>query len=177
MQKRLVLTITGSDRVGIVDEVTKVVLSHNGNVEASRMSRLGGEFAMLMLISVEATRQAQLQDGLNGLRTQGFDVVLRPTVYNYSQNFAGWHSYQIGVHGADHEGIIHEITKYLAQAGINVETLDTGTEDAPFGGTVLFSMSAVVVAPPQMSISSVQEALASLGDQLHVDIEITAAED
>ena len=176
MQKRLVLTITGNDRVGIVDEVTKVVLTQNGNVEASRMSRLGGEFAMLMLISVDADRLDRLQEGLNGLQNRGLDVGLRPTVYNYSQNFAGWHSYQMSVSGADHEGIIHEITKYLAQAGINVETMDTGTEDAPFGGTVLFTLSAVIMTPPTMDLNSLQEALETIGDEVNVDIEVTRVE-
>ena len=37
MQKKLVLTLSGHDRVGIVDKVTRIVLKHEGNVEASRM--------------------------------------------------------------------------------------------------------------------------------------------
>ena len=49
MRKNIVFTLTGSDKIGIVEEVTKVFLDHNGNVETSRMARLGGEFAILML--------------------------------------------------------------------------------------------------------------------------------
>jgi glycine cleavage system transcriptional repressor len=50
MRNHLVYTLTGSDRIGIVEEVTKMLLDHGGNVETSRMVRLGGEFAMLMLV-------------------------------------------------------------------------------------------------------------------------------
>ncbi|RME50099.1 MAG: transcriptional regulator, partial [Caldilineae bacterium] len=52
MRKHLVLTVTGKDRPGLVDYVTKILLEFDGNVEASRMARLGGEFAMLMMVSV-----------------------------------------------------------------------------------------------------------------------------
>ncbi|MEM7798654.1 MAG: ACT domain-containing protein, partial [Chloroflexota bacterium] len=126
MQKRLVVTVTGSDRVGIVDEVTKVVLAHQGNVESSRMARLGGEFAMLMLISLPEGLLKELESGLGALRNQGLELTTRPTVYNFRQKFDGWVHYQINVRGADHEGIIHEITQYLAQEGVNIETMDTG---------------------------------------------------
>lgn len=176
MQKRLVLTVTGSDRVGIVDDVTKVVLSFDGNVEASRMSRLGGEFAMLMMVSVEKAQIAPLQDGLLALQQQGLELVIRPTVRNYRQKFAGWSSYQLTVTGADHEGIIHEITHYLANEGVNIETMDTGTEHGPFGGTLLFTMSAVVMAPPQMSIEALADELDGLGRSLNVDAEIAPLE-
>lgn len=172
MLKRLVLTVTGRDRVGIVDDVTKVVLSYQGNVESSRMARLGGEFAMLMLISAPEAQFDSLQDGLRALKEQGFDLVSRPTEHNVSQKFAGWSTYQLQVRGADHEGIIHQITHHLAQEGVSIETMDTGTEDAPFGGTVLFSMTATVVAPPESSFASLQEALADIGHELQVDTEI-----
>jgi glycine cleavage system transcriptional repressor len=61
MQKNLVVTLTGQDRVGIVEQVTKKVLEYGGNVEASRMARLGGEFAVLMLVSIKADRLESLQ--------------------------------------------------------------------------------------------------------------------
>ena len=54
MSKNFVLTLTGPDRIGIVERVTRVLLDRGGNVETSRMARLGGEFAILMLVSMPA---------------------------------------------------------------------------------------------------------------------------
>ncbi|WP_420628428.1 glycine cleavage system protein R [Candidatus Leptofilum sp.] len=172
MQKPLVITATGDDRVGIVDDVTKIILAHHGNVDASRMARLGGVFAMLMLVSVAEDHLNELQTALDGLRNQGFDLTIRATQRGISQKFRGWHRFQINVRGADHEGIIHEITHHLAQQGVSVETIDTGTEDAPFGGTKLFVMDATVFAPPNSSIESLQEELDAVGNELNVDIEV-----
>ena len=52
MPKNIVLTLAGQDRIGIVERITKEVLNGGGNIVGSRMARLGGEFAMLMLVSV-----------------------------------------------------------------------------------------------------------------------------
>ena len=81
MEKRLVLTLTGNDRIGIVDDVTKIVLTHLGNVESSRMARLGGEFAMLMLVSVPNAQHQNLDAALDGMRHQGFELSIRPTAH------------------------------------------------------------------------------------------------
>ena len=172
MQKQLVITVTGNDRVGIVDDVTKIILAYQANVDASRMARLGGEFAMLMLVSVAEEQRSGLEESLNSLRHQGFELAIRPTESSSAQNFAGWRSFHIDVRGADHEGIIHEVAHRLARQGASVETIDTGTEDAPFGGTKLFTMDATVLAPPTLSQASLQEELDAVGQELNVDITV-----
>lgn len=177
MQTPLVITVTGNDRVGIVDDVTQIILAYKGNVDASRMARLGGVFAMLMLVSVAEDHQNELQIALAELRNQGFDLTIRSTQRGVSQKFKGWHVFQLDVRGADHEGIIHEITHHLAQQGVSVETADTGTEDAPFGGTKLFTMRAKLFSPPTLSLDSLRDELEAVGDELNVDIDLTPFSD
>lgn len=176
MQKQLVITLMGKDRVGIVDEVTKIVLGHGGNVDASRMARLEGEFAILMLVSLTEREADAFSGRMAALREQGYELSIRPTERGYARKFAGWRSCQIKVNGADHEGIIHEITHHLAELGVNIESMDTGMEPAPFGGTDLFTMSATVVVPPTLSLERLREDLEAAGDALNVDTEIVANE-
>ena len=171
MHKQLLITLTGNDRVGIVEDVTKIILAYQGNVDASRMAHLGGEFAMLMLVSVSEEHLAHLQEDLNRFSSQGFDLSTRLTKPSSTQKFEGWHSYQINVRGADHEGIIHQITRHLAEQEVNVETIDTGTEDAPFGGK-LFTMSATILMSPTTSLAVLQEGLEAVGTQFNVDITV-----
>ncbi len=68
MQTNFILTLTGPDRIGIVDKVTGLLLERGGNVETSRMARLGGEFAVLMLVSMPSERFADLEKGLEAGR-------------------------------------------------------------------------------------------------------------
>ncbi len=53
MLKYLIITVTGPDRVGFVEGVTKLIVDNGADVEQSRMAGLGGEFAVLMRVSVE----------------------------------------------------------------------------------------------------------------------------
>ena len=64
MRRQLVLTASGRDRVGIVEEITALILRFEGNIESSRMVRLGGDFAMLMFVSAPEER-------IEGLRAAG----------------------------------------------------------------------------------------------------------
>lgn len=175
MSYSFVFTLTGTDRVGIVEEVTERLLKLGGNIETSRMSRLGGEFAMLMLVALPAAPGAALEQTTAALAAQGFKVTTTPTAQTYAQAHAGWTAYQIQVNGADHEGIIHEIAHVLSQSGISIEAMDTGTTRAPNSGTPLFTMQALVVAPPQLAAAQWQEALEAAGHRLHVDVSVAPA--
>lgn len=173
MQQKLILTLTGHDQIGIVEKVTGLVLKNGGNVEASRMARLGGEFAMLMLISVADRQLADLESGVQALNDEGFVVTTCETEQTDPSAFAGWMPYEIQVQGADHEGIVHHIAHHLSERGINVETMDTNTVMAPMSGTPLFEMTTVVLVPPSLAYSALEDELESIGDDLNVDVDIS----
>ncbi|MDZ4063169.1 MAG: ACT domain-containing protein, partial [Coriobacteriia bacterium] len=142
MRTNIMFTLTGPDRVGIVEEVTGALLKLGANVETSRMARLGGEFAILMLVTLPETRQDEVQPALSYLSEQGYTITTRPTGEAIGHAPADRHTHKIEVVGADHEGIIHEIAQGLSQRGINIESMETGTTRAPVSGTPLFTMTA-----------------------------------
>jgi len=176
MRKNLVITAAGSDRIGIVEEVTGLVLKFNGNVDASKMARLGGEFAMLMLVSVSAIQFDDLCEAVHGLREKDYKISTQETKRGLSARFADWSAHEIHIEGADHEGIIHEITHHLAQQGIHIETAETGMVPAPMGGGTLFTMSALVMVPPSVDLKTMREELEDIGDQLNVNTEVLSHE-
>ena len=173
MSKHLIITLTGPDRIGFVESVTKLLVPHGANVERSRMARLGGEFAMLMLVSVQEETFAPMREAVIGLQDEGYQVTTRETEPEDAAKYAGWLPYEIEVNGADHEGIIHNITRYLADQGIDIETLSTGTVHAPMSGTPLFTMNALVLAPSKLSLVELRAELEAVGDRLNVDTEVT----
>jgi len=175
MQENIVLTLTGKDRIGIVEEVTKLLLDLGGNVETSRMARLGGEFAILMLVSLPADRLGRLEQDVKRLTAGGYKVTTSQTEGTYAEAHPGWLPFQIEVHGADHEGIIHEIAHYLSQRGISIESMDTGATQAPVSGSPLFTMTALVVVPPHLTCQDWEAKLADVGHRLNVDIRVSAA--
>ena len=174
MSKNIVLTLTGHDRIGIVEEITNVFVKYGGNVENSRMARLGGEFALLALVSVTDQQLVLLENELQKLGNEGFQIALLETE-DASRKYSGWLPYMIEVLGADHEGIIHEIAHHLAAQGINIEDMETTTTPAPMSGTPLFTMKATVLVPPQLPFHQWSDALEEIGDKLNVNIKVAMA--
>ena len=169
----LVITIIGPDRRGIVAKITEICLKYRANIEESRMARLGGEFAVIMLVSVPDTQQKSLVDGLQLLEAQGLSVASKATSLARLQVFAGFVPYEITLIGADHEGIVHRVAEFLAEQRVQVETMDTHISKAPVSGTPLFSMEATVQAPPELGLAKLRHKLAELADDLGVDIDVS----
>ena len=173
MRKNIVLTLSGADRVGIVDSVTEMLVKYDGNVETSRMARLGGEFVMLVLVALPEEQIGNLEQGVQGLCAKGFQVSTKQTGQSHEQKYAGWLPYQIEVHGADHEGIVHQVAHYLTQRGINIESMETGIVAAPMSGTPFFEMSGVVLIPPTLPHKDWQTDLEDVADHLNVEIKVS----
>ena len=140
------------------------------------MARLGGEFAMLMLVALPAEKAADLDAALEPLRAEGFRMSTTATQGSSPAVPEAGPAYRVHVEGADHEGIIHDIAAGLAAAGITIESMETGTESAPVSGTPLFTMSALVLVPAGLDEAAWIAALNEAGDRANVDIEVALAD-
>ena len=177
MPSRFVLTLTGSDKIGVVEHVTELILECGGDVQASRMARLGGEFAMLFLISIPDSQSDNLSGKMGNLSDEGFKVTVTETDWGVASQYSDWLPYQIEVRGANHEGIIHEIAEHLSELGINIESIDTNVVPAPMSGAPLFTMEAIVVAPPDLPKKKWEDELEEVADRLNVDLEVSVYRD
>jgi glycine cleavage system transcriptional repressor len=172
VRKQLVLTATGRDRPGILEEVTRVIVRHHGNVEHGRFQHLGGDFAMLMFVSAPEREIDSLRGELDELHFVKFDVHTRVAEVAEPEEESSAVTCAITVMGADHMGIIYQVTRYLSEQGINIETMSTEVVAAPMSGTPLFTMSAVVRVPPRLSVDDLREALEYIGDEVGVDTQV-----
>lgn len=176
MPRTFVLTLTGADRVGIVEELTGLLLERGGNVETSRMARLGGEFAVLMLVTIPEDRFEGLEAALAPLTDRGYRVTTAPTDRARLAGLAGWLAFRIAVHGADHEGIIHRVAQELSQQGISIESMETETAPAPFGGVPLFNMTARVAVPPALAGRDWSAGLREAADRMNLEATVDPLE-
>src|SRR5215471_12809166 len=67
MKQHLAVSAIGSDRTGMVHELTRVISESGGNISESRMASLGTEFAMLLLVSGNWHALAKLETELKRL--------------------------------------------------------------------------------------------------------------
>jgi glycine cleavage system transcriptional repressor len=166
---RLLVTAAGPDRIGFVDEITGVLLHHGANIEESRMARLAGDFAALMLVTLNEEQVELLLKALESLRSRAMDVSAR-RLLGQPELFREYRVYLISVTGADHEGIIRNIAHELTQMGINIAELESDVDNAPTTGTPLFNMKAVLQVPPDLAISEVRASLSRTAAEMSVSI-------
>jgi len=169
----LVVTVIGKDRPGLVELVSAVVEDHGGDWVESRMSRLAGEFAGILRVSVPAARADALSEGLEGLWSQGLRVVVER---GFEDAVEEGHVILLELIGSDRPGIVHKISEALAARGVNVDELNTECEGAPWSGGTLFKAMARLRAPRALDLDQLRESLEAIAGDLMVDISIGEAE-
>jgi glycine cleavage system regulatory protein len=170
----LVMTILGPDRPGLVEALAKLVASHGANWLESRMAHLAGQFAGIVHVEVDSSRAEQLMAALGRLRSEGLTVIVQhdaapPTVAVYLP-------LRLELIGHDRPGIVHEVTRLLADRRVNVEEFQTECVSAPMSGERLFRATATLRLPTGLAIDELQHALERIANDLMVDIRLQSAE-
>lgn len=155
MDQLIVISALGSDRPGIVESLTGAVLRQEGNILDSRMTVLGGEFAILMLVAATAEAINKLESRRESLeRELALTITLRRTQPATVQSAI---PYLAEVVALDHPGIVHEIARFFSSRGINIDDLSTGTYAAPHTGTTMFSLNLTLSVPTGESIGKLRD--------------------
>ncbi len=169
----LVVTVIGKDRPGLVESVSAAVEAHGGSWVESRMSRLAGEFAGILRVSVPAAEAGALSEALEALRAYGLRVVVERGVEDAVEE---GHVVVLELVGSDRPGIVHKISEALAVRGVNVEELNTECEGAPWSGDTLFKATARLRAPRGLDLDQLRESLEAIAADLMVDISLGQAD-
>jgi glycine cleavage system regulatory protein len=167
----LVLTVIGDDRSGLVDALSGVIAGHGGNWDKSRMARLAGKFAGVVMVSVpDASADALIAD-LEPLQAQGLlDMTVERAEPGQTEDDSTL--YRMEIFGLDHPGIIHEVSHALAGRLVSIEELSTEARSAPMAGDTVFEAHALLRVPAGISSEELAEILGRLGDELAVDIDV-----
>jgi glycine cleavage system regulatory protein len=169
----LILTVVGPDRPGLVRTLSEAVASHGGSWLESRMARLAGQFAGIVLVDApDAVLADSLLADLRGLEGHGLRILVQ------SGDAAGQEQGErltLEVVGHDRPGIVRDIAAVVAASGINIEELTTGVLSGSFSGETMFKATARLRAPSPESIEAMRAGLEQLGNELMVDIQAAEA--
>jgi glycine cleavage system regulatory protein len=173
MKATLVLTLIGLDKPGLVKAISEAAARHGANWEGSRMARLGGRFAGLLLVTLEPARAAALQRDLEALSELGLKVVVEQSTQVEARS--NWQTVRLDLLGSDQVGIMQKVAATLSELGINVDELSTECTGAPISGGDLFKLSAVLACPPSVSLDRLKGELERVANDLMVDIQLDEA--
>lgn len=168
MDTVLVLTISGQDRAGLVEQLADVIASHNGNWEHCRMAHLAGRFVGLLEVSVSGEDQQELEVALRTI--SDLDVMIaRGTTKSSMQSLR---QFNLEVVGGDHPGIVRDVFKVLAAAEFNVEELSTRSYSAPSSGAQLFEAKARLACRLDANWEALRAELEQIAQDIMVDIRL-----
>ncbi len=164
----LVISALGADHPGIVNQLSKTILEHGCNIEDSRMTVLGGEFAAILLVEGKWNTLAKIENTLPELERQlGMTIISKRT----GERVSGRNQlpYAVDVVSMDHPGIVNNLAGFFADRSINIEDMATSTYSAAHTGTPMFSVHMTVGIPADIHIAALREEFMDYCDGLNLD--------
>ena len=171
---QIVISALGEDKPGIVKSVSKFIYDCGGNIAESHMSILGGEFALMMLVSGD---DATLDKISSDIDTMAASLNLTTLVKRTASLTSDQKSrpYRVEIIAMDHPGIVHDVTDYLERFGINVQELETDCYAAPHTGTPMFALTIEMAIPASVNISEFKAGLNEFCDDMNLDVSLEAS--
>lgn len=167
MTRRAVLSAIGEDRPGIVSALAAMVKELELNIDDSRMTVLGGEFAVLMSVAGADEAVVALEPRLAELCEQlGLAHLFRLT---RDRTAAQGLPYRVRVKAMDHPGIVQRIAGFFSDRNINIEELKTETQHAAHTGTPIFNLEMTVHVPAGTGARALRQDFDAFCDERDLD--------
>ncbi len=168
MTNYLVISAIGDDQPGTVAKLSKTIYEHECNIEDSRMSVLGGTFALIQLVSGKWNNLAKLESALTNLQTQlNLSILTRRT--QQRETHRPVMPYSIDVVSLDHPGIVNFLAGFFARRGINIQDMITSTYKAAHTATPMISSRMFIEVPADLHIAQLREEFLDLCDEQNFD--------
>jgi len=171
MTTKLVISALGEDRPGIVDELSNIIYNHSLNIEDSRMTVLGGEFAILLLVSGAQSAIDAIQTQVNEIE-QALQMRLLIKVTTDTSPIENAIPYSVEVAALDHPGIVNNIASFFSERNINIVDLQTESYSAPHTGTPMFALHMTIGISADTNIAKLRDAFMHVCDELNLDAEL-----
>jgi glycine cleavage system transcriptional repressor len=168
MDQMIVVSAVGSDTPAAVENLTRVILECGGNIKESRISALGSEIAMLLLLTGNWHTMNRLEHELKKhaeANTLALDIK-RTEPKQYSKELL---PYAVDVVGLDQPGIVNHLSSFFAARRVSISDVTTRTYPATGTGTPMCSVQMLINVPASVHLSGLREEFMELCDRLNVD--------
>ena len=173
MKDWFILSAIGSDRPGLVAELAQLIYDCDANLEDSRMTILGTDFAVILLCSSSgADAPARISVGAKRLeRDHGLTILLRSLESELRPQVPapGTRLYRVEAVGEDRAGIVSGLCRVLADRGVNIAELSTRSRPGP-GGSPHYELDITAEVPESIDMKELRDVLEAEADRLVIDV-------
>lgn len=168
MKQFIAISAIGDDRIGLVHDLSRTVADCGGSISESRMTALGANFAMLLLVSGNWHSIARIETELNKLaETSGISIQVRRTSERPVRE--DMIPYSVDVVCLDQAGIVAAVSGFFSSRGIDIGELSTRSYAAAHTGAPMFSVYMIVNVPSRIHVGALREEFMDFCDQMNLD--------
>jgi glycine cleavage system regulatory protein len=165
---KFVITLLGSDRLGIVESFSKTVADHDGAWCESRIMQVDGQFGGVFQADVPDENADAFENSLESSFQPEFHLaVVRSNAAVVAT--PDRHSFGITVLCGDRPHLLHRFAQLCTAQQINILELQTNLRPAAMTGLLMFEIEATGDSPEPLDRSEFTAALEALGDDVVVD--------
>ncbi len=151
MSAAFVVTMSGTDRPGLVNRLSDVAAELGANWTESRFLRLGGCFAGVAMIKIADQDAESLARRIQALEDGVIHVTVERAHRSDAATIDGRSSVEIEAVGPDRPGVVRDLSAAMAELDVSIDELATAAEDASMAGGRVFQVVAVLRPPPGLS--------------------------
>jgi len=164
----LVISALGEDRPGLVKELSRAIMDCDCTIIDSRMTVMGGEFAVLLMVQGNWNTLTKLEMQFKRLE-QALDIVMIAKRTEGRMPVGDTLPYAVEVVAVNQPGIVHHLASFFASRSINIEDMVTRNYSAPHTGTPMFSVNVAIGIPANTHIAMLREEFLDFCDDLNLD--------
>ena len=174
MRRWFAMSAIGRDRPGIVADLAELIYECDCNLEDSRMTILGSEFAVLLLLSGQGDDvERRLSSGCKRLEWEKrLTVFIRPLDEPASAHPPRGVQLECVVTGVDKAGIVARVARTIADHGANITDLHSDLRPEPESGTPMYTLRLRLIVPPERDVRVLRQALERVASELRVDLSV-----
>ena len=165
--KSILISVLGDDKPGLLDSLSEIIVSNDGDWIESNMSTVEAKFAGILRVNVPAKNAKKLMKELTSSKL-GLQIACEETV---PVTHSDYKSYNIELIGQNHVGIINKLSHVLTyELKANVEGIKTEIIDASMSGEQLFKAQINLHLPKSIDERLIKDKLELIADEMMVEI-------
>ncbi len=169
MSSYLVVSALGENQKGLVNEITSLACSSGCNIVDSRMTLLGNEFAVIMLLRGEWNALAKMEHHLPAVASRlGLTTMIQRTTAPRPETHRL--PYQVQVIARDNPGIIKHIAHFFHEHDIDIVDLQSDSYPAPQTGAPMVILNLLINIHSSTKIADMRADFLAFCDQLNLEM-------
>lgn len=161
------ISAIGEDRPGIVAALSAALLDFGASIEDSSMTILGEQFAMLLLVAVDADLESL--EGALEAASVAFSLTVNVALARHSVGHVdeAGSPHVVSAYGPDQRGLVTSLASVLASSGVNITNFGSRV-----GAAGTFAMWFNVDLPRGVEATSLADALRRAGGEFDLQVSV-----